>query len=87
MQSRHAAAERYSGCGTFQGRRARIRVRDRDGGKSYAATLNGSGLPVGRTLVAILEQYQQADGGVEIPPALVPYTGFRRIAPDGTPQP
>jgi len=86
-QGRYREVSSCSDCGTFQGRRARIRVRDRDGGKSYAATLNGSGLPVGRTLVAILEQYQQADGGVEIPPALVPYTGFRRIAPDGTPQP
>lgn len=73
-----------SDCGTFQARRARIRVRGAGGAKTPAATLNGSGLPIGRTLVAILEQYQQADGSVLIPPALVPYTGFARIAPDGT---
>lgn len=73
-----------SDCGTFQARRAGIRLRSADGKKGYAATLNGSGLPIGRTLVAILEQYQQADGGVRIPPALIPYTGFSAIAPDGT---
>jgi seryl-tRNA synthetase len=73
-----------SDCGTFQARRARIRVRGAGGAKTPAATLNGSGLPIGRTLVAILEQHQQADGSVLIPPALVPYTGFARIAPDGT---
>ncbi|MFF4324324.1 serine--tRNA ligase [Streptomyces sp. NPDC001568] len=73
-----------SDCGDFQGRRAGIRVRDRDGGKAFAATLNGSALPIGRTLVAILEQYQCADGSVTVPPALVPYTGFTAIAADGT---
>ncbi|MFJ1867550.1 serine--tRNA ligase [Streptomyces sp. NPDC088097] len=75
-----------SDCGDFQGRRAGIRVRDRDGRKAFAATLNGSALPVGRTLVAILEQYQCTDGSVTVPPALVAYTGFSSIAPDGTPQ-
>ncbi|MEW1638814.1 serine--tRNA ligase [Streptomyces sp. NPDC093801] len=74
-----------SDCGDFQGRRAGIRVRGRDGRKAFAATLNGSALPVGRTLVAILEQYQRADGSVAVPPALVPYTGFSAIAPDGAP--
>jgi seryl-tRNA synthetase len=73
-----------SDCGTFQARRAGIRMRS-GGRKEFAATLNGSGLPVGRTMVAIMEQYQRADGGIDIPEALVPYTGFGRIAPDGTP--
>ncbi|MEU8431932.1 serine--tRNA ligase [Streptomyces sp. NPDC029216] len=73
-----------SDCGDFQGRRAGIRVRGRDGRKAFAATLNGSALPVGRTLVAILEQYQRADGSVAVPPALVPYTGFSAIAADGS---
>jgi seryl-tRNA synthetase len=62
--------------GTFQARRASIRTKAKDGTRGFAATLNGSGLPVGRTLVAILEQNQQPDGSVRIPPALVPYTGF-----------
>jgi seryl-tRNA synthetase len=62
--------------GTFQARRAGIRTRGKDGIRGFAATLNGSGLPIGRTLVAILEQGQQADGSVRIPEALVPYAGF-----------
>jgi seryl-tRNA synthetase len=83
-QQRYREVSSCSNCGTFQARRAGIRVRDRAGQKSYAATLNGSGLPIGRTLLAILEQYQEADGGVRVPDALVPYTGFSRIAPGGT---
>lgn len=74
-----------SDCGTFQARRARIRVRGRDGKKGFAATLNGSGLPIGRTLAALLEQHQRPDGSVAIPEVLHPYTGFTSIAADGTP--
>lgn len=63
---------------SFQARRAGIRYRA--GKKSeYAHTLNGSGLAVGRTWVAIIENYQQADGSVLIPPALQPYLGAERI--------
>ena len=67
----------------FQARRAAIRFRRSDGGKvEFVHTLNGSGLAVGRTLVAILENYQQADGSVVIPDALRPYTkGIDRIVP------
>ena len=75
-----------SDCGTFQARRAAIRTRTRDGKRGFAATLNGSGLPIGRTMAALLEQHQQQDGSVLIPQALVPFTGFRRIAADGTPE-
>lgn len=75
-----------SDCGSFQARRAAIRVRAKDGQRGLAATLNGSGLPIGRTLAALLEQHQQQDGSVVIPEALVAYAGFRRIAADGTPQ-
>ena len=67
--------------GTFQARRAGIRTKAKDGTRGFAATLNSSGLPIGRTLVAILEQGQQADGSVVIPEALVPYTGFDRLTP------
>jgi seryl-tRNA synthetase len=67
--------------GTFQARRAGIRTRAADGSRAFAATLNSSAMPVGRTLVAILEQGQQADGSVRIPPALVPYTGFDVLVP------
>jgi len=63
-----------SNFGDFQARRASIRFRRSEGEKpEFVHTLNGSGLPVGRTLVAILENYQRADGSVEIPAALVPY--------------
>ncbi|HEX4703070.1 MAG TPA: serine--tRNA ligase [Pseudonocardiaceae bacterium] len=74
-----------SDCGTFQARRANIRMRRPGGEKAFPATLNGSALPIGRTMVAILEQYQMADGSVIIPPALAQYAGFSRLAPDGTP--
>lgn len=74
-----------SDCGTFQARRAAIRTQARDGKRGLVATLNGSGLPVGRTMAALLEQHQQADGSVVIPGALVPFTGFARIEADGTP--
>jgi len=63
-------------CGDFQARRMDARYRPKDGGKPvYVHTLNGSGLAVGRTLIAVLENYQQADGSVIIPDALRPYMG------------
>ena len=63
-------------CGDFQARRMDARFRPKDGGKPvYVHTLNGSGLAVGRTLIAVLENYQQADGSVIIPDALRPYMG------------
>jgi seryl-tRNA synthetase len=69
-----------SNFGDFQARRAGIRFKGKDGGKPrFAHTLNGSGLAIGRTLVAILENYQQEDGSILIPKALQKYTGFDRI--------
>ena len=63
-------------CGDFQARRMDARYRPKDGGKPvYVHTLNGSGLAVGRTLIAVLENYQQADGSVVIPEALRGYMG------------
>ena len=64
-----------SNCETFQTRRAGIRYKRRDGKSDFVHTLNGSGLAVGRTVLAILENYQQADGSVVIPDALRPYMG------------
>ncbi|HLW05320.1 MAG TPA: serine--tRNA ligase [Azoarcus sp.] len=64
-----------SNCGDFQARRMQARVRGADGKTTFVHTLNGSGLAVGRTLVAVLENYQQADGCVIVPPALVPWMG------------
>jgi seryl-tRNA synthetase len=67
--------------GDFQARRAKIRYRPAPKGKpKLVHTLNGSGLAVGRTLVAVLEQYQQADGSVVVPEALRPFMGVDRIA-------
>ena len=64
-------------CTDFQARRAGIRYKDPENfkGSRYVYTLNGSGLAVGRTMAAILENYQQADGSVKVPDALVPYMG------------
>jgi len=65
-----------SNCGNFQARRMGLRFKPAQGGKSeFVHTLNGSGLAVGRTLLAIMENYQQADGSFLIPEALKPYMG------------
>jgi seryl-tRNA synthetase len=66
----------------FQARRASIKCRLQGGKPEFVHTLNGSGLAVGRTLIAVLENYQQADGSVVIPEVLRPYMGGQeRIAP------
>jgi seryl-tRNA synthetase len=63
-----------SNCGDFQARRMEARFKiPGEKGTQYLHTLNGSGLAVGRTLVAVLENYQQADGSIAIPAALQPY--------------
>ena len=64
-----------SNCGPFQARRMQGRFKNAQGKKGLLHTLNGSGLAVGRTLVAVLENYQQADGSVVVPAALRPYMG------------
>ena len=69
-----------SNFGAFQARRASIRFRREGKGKSeFVHTLNGSGLAIGRTWVAIIETYQQSDGSVLVPEALQPYMGVDRI--------
>ncbi len=69
-----------SNCTDFQARRGAIRFRrDPSAKPELVHTLNGSGLAIGRTLVAILENYQQADGSLVVPKVLRPYTGFDRI--------
>ncbi len=64
-----------SNCEAFQARRMQARFRNAQGKPELVHTLNGSGLAVGRTLVAIMENYQRADGGIDIPQALQPYMG------------
>jgi seryl-tRNA synthetase len=73
-QNQYREISSCSNCGDFQARRLNTRFR-REKSNLFAHTLNGSGLAVGRTLVAILENYQQADGSVIIPSALRPYLG------------
>ena len=70
-----------SNCTDFQARRANIKYRDPENfkGTRYAHTLNGSGLAVGRTMAAVLENYQQADGSVKVPEVLVPYMGGMEV--------
>ena len=72
-----------SWCGDFQARRMNARYRpEGQKGTAFVHTLNGSGLAVGRTLVAVLENYQQEDGSVTVPPVLLPYTGgMDRLGP------
>ncbi|MGK5026420.1 serine--tRNA ligase [Janthinobacterium sp. RB2R34] len=74
-QNTYREISSLSNCEAFQARRMQARFRNAAGKPELAHTLNGSGLAVGRTLVAILENYQQADGSVEIPPVLRPYMG------------
>jgi seryl-tRNA synthetase len=83
-QNTYREISSVSDCGVFQARRANIKSKSKDGKRALVATLNGSGLPVGRTVVAILEQGQQADGSVVLPAALTPFLGYSRINADGT---
>ena len=71
-----------SNCGDFQARRMNARFKPAGGkGTRFVHTLNGSGLAVGRTLIAVMENFQQADGSIAVPEALRPYMGgIDRIA-------
>jgi seryl-tRNA synthetase len=82
-QGKYREISSCSDCGAFQARRAEIRYKPDRGGKAeFCHTLNGSGLAVGRTLIAIVENYQEADGSVTVPAALKPYMGgLERIGP------
>ncbi len=82
-QNRYREISSVSTCTDFQARRMNARYRpDGEKGTRFLHTLNGSGLAVGRTLVAVLENYQQADGSVAVPDALTPYLrGLNRLEP------
>jgi seryl-tRNA synthetase len=85
-QGRYREISSVSNCGDFQARRmnARYRPAGEAKGTRFVHTLNGSGLAVGRTLVAVLENYQEADGSVRVPEALLPYmAGIDRLCPAG----
>jgi len=84
-QDRYREISSCSNCGDFQARRMRARFRAKGEREThFVHTLNGSGLAVGRTLIAILENFQQADGSVALPEVLHPYLdGLERLTPDG----
>ena len=85
-QNRYREISSVSTCGQFQARRMNARYRPAGGGKpEFVATLNGSGLAVGRCLIAVLENGQEADGSVRLPSVLTPYLGGKtRITAEGT---
>lgn len=74
-QNKYREISSCSNCEDFQARRAHIQYRDENGRLNFVHTLNGSGLAVGRTVAAILENYQNEDGSVTVPEALRPYLG------------
>ncbi|HLJ33753.1 MAG TPA: serine--tRNA ligase [Ktedonobacteraceae bacterium] len=81
-QGRYVEISSISNCETFQARRASIRYRPTNGSRAeYPHTLNASGLAVGRTMAAILESYQQADGTVIVPKVLRPFMGVSLLTP------
>jgi seryl-tRNA synthetase len=70
-----------SNCTDYQARRLNIRFKDSDGKNKFVHTLNGTAIAVSRAMIAILENFQQEDGSIKLPKALVPYTGFDTIRP------
>ena len=74
-QNAYREISSVSNCEAFQARRLQARFKNSQGKNEFVHTLNGSGLAVGRTLVAVLENYQREDGGIDIPTALQPYMG------------
>ena len=74
-QNTYREISSVSNCEAFQARRMQARFKNAQGRNELVHTLNGSGLAVGRTLVAVLENYQNADGSVTVPEALQPYLG------------
>ena len=79
-QERYREISSCSNCGDFQSRRMKARYRCGDErAMRFVHTLNGSGLAVGRTLVAILENYQQEDGSIVVPTVLRPYMGGTEV--------
>jgi seryl-tRNA synthetase len=74
-QNTYREISSVSNCEAFQSRRMQARFKNAQGKNEFVHTLNGSGLAVGRTLVAVLENYQREDGSVTVPAALQPYMG------------
>ncbi|MCF8462644.1 MAG: serine--tRNA ligase [Rickettsiaceae bacterium] len=87
-QDKYREISSCSNCGQFQARRAKIRYSKlKPKSNEYVHSLNGSGLPIGRTIAAIMECYQNADGSISIPPVLVDYMGgITKITPELNPK-
>jgi seryl-tRNA synthetase len=82
-QGRYREISSCSNCESFQARRMQARYRNEAGKPELVHTLNGSGVAVGRAMIAILENFQAEDGSIAIPAALHPYMGLERLAPPG----
>lgn len=83
-QDRYREISSCSNCGEFQARRMNARYKPKDSKTTrFLHTLNGSGLAVGRTLIAVLENYQEADGSIRVPDVLQPYMGLKKIEKNG----
>lgn len=78
-QDKYREISSCSNCGDFQARRMNARYRDKEGKVKFLHTLNGSALPLGRSIIAIMENYQQKDGSIKIPEVLIPYMGGQEI--------
>jgi seryl-tRNA synthetase len=83
-QNTYREISSVSNCEAFQARRMQARFKNAQGKNELVHTLNGSGLAVGRTLVAVLENYQRADGSIEVPAVLRPYMGGIEVLTPGT---
>ena len=78
-QNQYREISSCSNCLDFQARRLKGRYKDKDGNKHHLHTLNGSSLAVGRTIIAIMENYQQKDGSIKVPEVLIPYMSGQEI--------
>jgi len=74
-QEKYREISSCSNCEAFQARRMQARFRNTQGKPELVHTLNGSGVAIGRALIAVMENYQRADGGIDVPAALQPYMG------------
>jgi len=78
-ENKYRETHSISSCTDYQARRLKIRYRNKEGKNNLVHTLNGTAFAIGRTLIAILENYQQKDGSVKIPETLQKYCGFKEI--------
>ncbi len=78
-QNKYRETHSVSNCTDFQARRLNIRYRDKNNKLNFVYTLNGTAFAIGRTLIAIIENYQQKDGSIKVPDALQKYLGFKTI--------